>query len=681
MKSIKLKLLLAFTAVVLVLNTGISFFTINVVSEQVLRDTSSHLTEMAEQEAKYISARMNAYLEYVGALAQNQVISSAGSTLDQQAAFFEAEAERAGFELFGFADKTGQATILNSGRERNDVADRDFFQQALNGTPASSDLLFSRLDGRPALVFAAPVYRSGAIAGVLYGRADGLLLSEIVSELSYKTTGYAYIINEQGVTVAHKNTDLVLAQDNDIENMKTDPLLTELGELTKKMTTRAVGSGEYTYNGVTKMMGYAPIPNTPWIIAFGVEKSEALSTVQNLQKTLVAMMAAALIAGAVIIYFVSGGIARPIKKVTTVAQEIARGNFDVSLSIKSRDEVGQLAEAFNLTLERLVNYQGYIDEISDALLQIAQGDLQVSLKKEYAGLFQKLKDNLEALTAGLNATLLQVHQASNQVYGGAEQLANGAQALSQGATEQASSIQQLSASLAVMTDQVGQNAENAKQVHDKANMAGNELVQSNAEMQELISAMGDITGKASEISKIIKIIDDIAFQTNILALNAAVEAARAGAAGKGFAVVADEVRSLAAKSAEAARSTSTLIEETIASVHNGASIADKTARSLSQSAEDTMAAVSLVDRIAEASQDQAAAIVQISQGVDQISTVVQHNAATAEESAAASEELSSQSSALRELIARFNLQGGDYRLYLKASESGTDPRRMLTDGR
>lgn len=355
-------------------------------------------------------------------------------------------------------------------------------------------------------------------------------------------------------------------------------------------------------------------------------------------------------------YFVASSIAKPIREVTVAAKEIANGNFDVELSVKSRDEVGQLADAFHLTIQQLVNYQEYIDEISDALKNISNGDLMVELQRDYVGQFRKIKENMESLLRNLNATFLQMNQSADQVASGSEQVANGAQALSQGATEQASSIEELSASISEIAEQIKQNAENAMSASGKADVAGKELLSSNDEMKEMLDAMDQITLKSSEISKIIKVIDDIAFQTNILALNAAVEAARAGAAGKGFAVVADEVRNLAGKSAEAAKSTTLLIEETIDAVRNGSIIADKTAKSLEASAEVTQEAVLLIDKIAEASNQQAASIDQVNLGVEQISAVVQTNAATAEESAAASEELSSQSNLLKDLIMKFKLK-------------------------
>ncbi|QSX04750.1 cache domain-containing protein [Sedimentibacter sp. zth1] len=376
-------------------------------------------------------------------------------------------------------------------------------------------------------------------------------------------------------------------------------------------------------------------------------------------KIIIISIIVVLIIATIISYFVATSIAKPIEKVTVAAKKIANGNFDVELCVKSQNEVGQLAEAFQLTIQQLINYQGYIDETSDILNEISKGNLLVKLEKNYVGQFKKLKDNMEKLLQSLNFTLIQINQSADQVACGSEQVSVGAQALSQGATEQASSIEELSASITEITAEIKENAENAKSATDMAEVAGKELHSSNEQMKDMLHAMEQITFKSTEISKIIKVIDDIAFQTNILALNAAVEAARAGSAGQGFAVVADEVRNLAGKSAAAAKNTTALIEETIVAVENGSTIADKTAHSLETSAQITSDSVTLINKIAEASDHQAISIAQINLGVEQISSVVQTNAATSEESAAASEELSSQSNILKELISKFKLKETD----------------------
>lgn len=228
--------------------------------------------------------------------------------------------------------------------------------------------------------------------------------------------------------------------------------------------------------------------------------------------------------------------------------------------------------------------------------------------------------------------------------------------LSQGAAEQASSIEELSASIAEIASQIKHNAENAKSARDKSDYAIKELENSTIQMNHLNTAMENIKQKSSEISKIMKIIDDIAFQTNILALNAAVEAARAGAAGKGFAVVADEVRNLAVKSAEAAKQTTSLIEETINAVETGANIVFQTAASLDNSSKVTKDSIELINSIADASGEQAVAITQINSGIEQISSVIQTNAATSQESAAVCQELSGQSNLLKEIVSEFSLK-------------------------
>lgn len=351
--------------------------------------------------------------------------------------------------------------------------------------------------------------------------------------------------------------------------------------------------------------------------------------------------------------FVARGISRPITACADRLEKLAHGDLNTPVpEIDSNDETGVLAKATKVIV---VGLTCIVNDLILVLEAMADGNFDIQSKEEdkYIGDFEPLLRASETINARLSDTLSQINEAADQVSSGSEQVSSGAQALSQGATEQASSVQQLAATINDISYQVKNNADSAKEASGIVLHNGEELNQSNDKMQHLISAMGEISKTSQEIGKVIKTIEDIAFQTNILALNAAVEAARAGAAGKGFAVVADEVRNLASKSSEAAKGTTTLIENSIKAVENGTALVDETAKSLSRVVEGSGKVADTVDQIAEASMNQSESITQVTVGVDQISSVVQTNSATAEESAAASEELSAQAQMLKELVSRF----------------------------
>ena len=420
-----------------------------------------------------------------------------------------------------------------------------------------------------------------------------------------------------------------------------------------------VTSGNHTaikYGKDTYYVAASAIPNTNWILYSNVTEGSVLAKLKAFQRICYIIMVV-IIAVIVItlLVVISTVITVPLRKITVAAEHISEGDFDVALPTESKNEIGQLAVAFSKTTQQLQNYQGYIDEISQALSDISQGELNIKLEKEYVGQFTKLKMNLDNLVTQLRSVIGAIMNSSKLVDGGANQISSGAQGLAQGATEQASSIEELSAEINEINEATIHMAESARTVEDQIHSAEEQINTSNDQMVDLRRAMEDITDKSQRISSIIKTIDDIAFQTNILALNAAVEAARAGAAGKGFAVVADEVRNLAGKSSTAALDTSNLITETISAVQTGDKLTEQTASYLKSTQESTAKAVQLIAEITEATGNQQKSLNGVKLGIDQISSVVQTNAATAEQSAAASQELTRQAGVLNDEVNKFKL--------------------------
>jgi len=416
--------------------------------------------------------------------------------------------------------------------------------------------------------------------------------------------------------------------------------------------------------GVDHLCSYVPTKGEDGkingLIFSGISISDANAQVASTVKvTCVLGGAMVFICIALLAVYIRNIVSAPLTKLTVLAQTMERGELGLNgsqsmeIDIHSNNEIGFLAETFQKTILRL---KGYIGEISTVLESIAQGDLTLATKQDYVGDFASIRESLDNILNKLNNTMSQIVESSEHVSNGSEQMSIGAQALSQGAVEQASAVEELDSNICQISEEVGKTAENAVQASQKVEAVGAQLMESNQKMQEMIEAMEAIDARSNEIGKIIKTIENISSQTNILALNAAVEAARAGEVGKGFAVVAEEVRELAGRSAEASKSTAELIERSIEAVKQGTRIASETAEQLVIVVSGANEVVETTNLIAEAARGQADAVFEIREQINQISNVVQTNSATAEESAATSQQLSSQAGLLRNMISMFRIK-------------------------
>ncbi len=380
-----------------------------------------------------------------------------------------------------------------------------------------------------------------------------------------------------------------------------------------------------------------------------------IADIQSSIVILIVVSVVSIILAIAITIYITKAITVPVKQIQNATVKMESGDFTAVVTYNSKDEMGMLSnDVRNLSRE----ISNIITDISNILEELAKGNLTAKSANEkmYVGTFKEIIKSINEFRDSISETMQKVTVSSDQVASGSEQVALGAQSLSQGATEQASSIEELAAEINIVSDVVKSNANQASQASNDTQATVDKLTEAKTEMDALAAAIQEMSASSEDTKKIIKTIEDIAFQTNILALNAAVEAARAGVAGKGFAVVADEVRNLAGKSAEAAKNTTVLIESTVSAIERGRVLADKAVEEMNASTEAAGNVLTINNQIAKSANQATESMAQISSSVEQISSVVQTNSATAEQSAAASEELSGQSQILKELTAQFEFE-------------------------
>lgn len=498
--------------------------------------------------------------------------------------------------------------------------------------------------------YVVPLYVDGESIGIVGMDIDFTLVENIADSKSSYDTMSSFIVNDSSEIMYHRSLEFGTSLADINSDGKMDGLCNALS------LSEPDGSMiKYSFEGVDKRAAFSPLRNGMKIVA-EVDADEINLQLQNLLIASVAIGLIVMIIGVILSLLISSHMAKPIVQLNSAAKKIADGDLDVSVECRSRDEIGTLAKSFSMTADRLRDYVSYINEVSNVLNEIAEGNLDFSLALDYTGDFSKIKDSLNNISTALNDTMLDINNAAEQVASGSSQVAAGAQSLSQSSTEQAASVQELTDAISMLTEQIKENTNSVESAFEASERSADGMKESSTLMKEMTDAMAEISDASAKIVNIVKTVSDIASQTNILAINAAIEAARAGEAGRGFSVVAGEIQLLASKTAEATKNITELVDNVSSRVEKGKEIAGKTEASLRTSADVSEVIEEKLDLIAKSSEEQSQAVDRVRERVVQISDTVQTNSATAEESAATSEEMSSQAHMLQDRISGFKLK-------------------------
>jgi methyl-accepting chemotaxis protein len=635
-------LLVATSAVNVITGISASYFSIT-------ENTKNDMKAMGEIADTALAAEINLLKEQADNLADQFGTVSQGDW-SKKLKLLDSSLKNTKFQAFGIAGPDGKIISSDQTLNGQDFSQKSCFADSISGKTTISST--ETLDNKQVFYVCSPL-SSGY--GVVVGVLDGLYFSRIIENIVIGKTGNVFMLDKAGTFIANKRPNLVEERQNFIEKAKTDSSLANASKVYGKMIKGEKGVDKYEYETGARICAYGPVTNSDgWSYGVVAPIKEMTSSIIYTVILLLASSAIMIIAGIIASFVLANRLSNPIKKITGRMELLANGDLESEVYIhNSKDEIGILTRSI---ADMISSLKSYIQEIAYILQQVSAGNLNVSSNVEYKGEFIEIQTSLNQITHQLNKAFGDIIVSASQVSSSSEQVAESSQQLSEGATRQASSVEEIAATISDISHHIRSNAENAKKAGTMSLHAVEQVSSGQQEMERLVSAMTEISETSAEIGKIIKVVEDIAFQTNILALNAAVEAARVGEAGKGFAVVADEVRSLAGKSADAARDTTALIEKSIEAVKNGNEIALETSHSLEQIVTSTREVSELVNEISGRSSEQSEAVSQLKSGMEQVSGVVQSNAATAEESAAYAQELSGQSLIMTDLVSRFDLK-------------------------
>lgn len=622
--------------IVLVLSMGSVYLTYHTTRkslEKSLKETSELVSEKITQQMEKYSVISESIALYMKGAAQRD--GNAGI-------FLSISSSQYGLNKIDVISSDGVSVVSGKSYEDNNA-----YQMAKGGKPFLSDPIIKK--DSAAFEYAYPYGDLVIMIEFPYS-----VFEKIIEETKLGDTGSTYILNRDGTKVAYDDFSLVLSQQNSIKDAKSQPAYETVAKLETAMTGGETGFGFYMWNGERRFGAYTPVGGTNgWSVNVTAKESEFMSTIKTAMVSAVVLGVIALLLGVIAMLRLAGRITGPIGQVVDSIEKLSKGNLNIDLNIKRHDEIGEIALKVN---EMAGKYKEIISDISRFLQEISYGDLTAQSNCEYPGEFNGIRNTMEIIECRLNETVDNIRASADQVNSSAGQVSAASQVLASGAAQQADAVEELSSSIINVSGQAVKNAESVRRVSEHVNQSGLRVAQGNKYIQSLNDAMGEVSLFSEKISGITKIIEDIAFQTNILALNAAIEAARAGSFGKGFAVVAGEVRNLAAKSAEAANQTSELIDRSVKAVSEGKRLAVDTARILGEIADQSVLVEQVMETIESASIEQADTLERINAVLSQVSAVVQANAATAEESSASSKELAVQTQLMKQEVEKFKLR-------------------------